>query len=479
LRHLVLLIWCLFLFGYGLSGPLYRTEALRAIIGREAMTGNPLVPTLYGEPFLTKPPGQYAAIALVGKLFGDVTDWSARIPSVLAATLAVFLFHGTFRRHLDVPRAFFAAMLLPCSFLWLDKVPSAEIDMLQLFWVSAALLFFLKAFEVQEAGLSKSPSIGWWLASMLCVAGGFLTKWTAPAFFYLTVIAFLLVNRRVRWLFSPGHLLGVLLAAALCTAWALAVTQAVGWETLRETVGAEASQRFVPGARGRPYPWGESLAFPFVVLGANVPLAIIALWVSRKSIHRQLDAGPKRLALLFHCWLWPNLLFWSLPAQHNVRYLLPIVPAIAGLGILGLLHAIARLRPQDHPRWTRVVLWVSLAAWIAYKVVFVEVVIPQRTAGRNAEPTGAELSRLVPETATLMLGRLKDEGVMFYYRRPARRVDLERFLSDPCASGYLILIESEYRPHEASTRLTLVARLTDQQGDPLFLVTVSSVCPPP
>src|SRR2546426_1061599 len=93
---LLLVAWCGFLFFYGLSaGELYRTESLRAIIAAEFLrSGNWVVPTLYGEPLFTKPPGMYAMIALVSWPFGSVTEWSARLPSALAATITVFLFYG-------------------------------------------------------------------------------------------------------------------------------------------------------------------------------------------------------------------------------------------------------------------------------------------------------------------------------------------------------------------------------------------------
>ena len=38
--------------------------------------------------------------------------------------------------------ALVAAFLTPISILWLDKAPSAEIDMLQVAWVSIAILAF-------------------------------------------------------------------------------------------------------------------------------------------------------------------------------------------------------------------------------------------------------------------------------------------------------------------------------------------------
>ena len=135
-------MWCGLLFFYGLTaGPLYRTESLRAIIGAESLRGNWLYPVLYGEPFLTKPPGHYAAIALCSLPFGEVTDWSARLPSAIAATITVFLMWSLFRTA-GKPAAIWMALLIPTSVLWLDKAPSAEIDMTLVAWVAAALVLF-------------------------------------------------------------------------------------------------------------------------------------------------------------------------------------------------------------------------------------------------------------------------------------------------------------------------------------------------
>src|SRR4051794_36473909 len=95
LAPVLLLGWCAALFAYGLAaGPLYRTESLRAIIGAECLRGHWLYPVLHGEPFLTKPPGQYVTIGLCSMPFGEVTAASARLPSVIAATAAVLLVAG-------------------------------------------------------------------------------------------------------------------------------------------------------------------------------------------------------------------------------------------------------------------------------------------------------------------------------------------------------------------------------------------------
>src|SRR4051812_28676117 len=120
-RWAILVAWCGFLFFYGLSGPLYRTESLRAIIGQAALDGHWLAPHLYGEPFLTKPPGAYAAIGIASLPFGRVTEETARLPSAVAATFTVLFAFASLRHYVGEGRAFAAAMLLPASMSWLDK----------------------------------------------------------------------------------------------------------------------------------------------------------------------------------------------------------------------------------------------------------------------------------------------------------------------------------------------------------------------
>src|SRR5437762_46625 len=112
---------------------------------------------------------------------------------------------------LAVPRV--AALLLPTSVLWLDKVPSAEIDMTLVGWVTAALVLFHRALESESRQAHPSRRVGLWCGALLCVAAGTLTKWTAPAFFYLTVIPLLCWRRQLRLLFGWRHLLAVGVAA--------------------------------------------------------------------------------------------------------------------------------------------------------------------------------------------------------------------------------------------------------------------------
>jgi 4-amino-4-deoxy-L-arabinose transferase-like glycosyltransferase len=448
------------LFVYGVdAGPLYRTESLRAIIGRECLHGNWLFPVLYGEPFLTKPPGHYAAIGLVSLTVGEVTPVTARIPSILAATAAVFLVYALFRRAVDERAALLAAFLVPTSVLWLDKAPSAEIDMTLVGWVTAALVLFHRAAERDSAP--------WWVLALLCVAGGTLTKWTAPAFFYLTVIPFLAWRGELARLLAWKHLLACGVAVGVCALWALAVAESVGWEALRGTIESEARYRLSPKSTER-----DSLAvasYPMIVLAAHLPVAAFGLLTFRPSFWARWDDRGRRLLQLLHCWAWPNLLFWSLVPNHNVRYALPMSAGLMGLGAMGLMGLMRQMGPIWSRRHMVAGIVGFLCCWLVVKVVFVELVIPNRAAKRDPITPAMVLRERVPAGEPLHLFRLKDEGVLFYYGRPAVRLSHPRELPP---GAFAVLIRQEWDDRADFGHLQLVDWLRDQQGDPLILVRV-------
>jgi hypothetical protein len=486
--HVVILAaWCGVLFGYGAAaGPLYRTESLRAVIARECLNGHWLFPVLYGEPFLTKPPGHYAAIGLCSLPFGDVTVTSARLPSVIAATVAVFLVYFLFRRAMDERVALLAALVLPTSVLWLDKVPSAEIDMTLVGWVTAAIVCFHRALERNSATF--------WVLALLCVAFGTLTKWTAPAFFYLTVIPLLAWRGELRQLFGWRHLLAVGVAGAVCAAWVFAVSLQTGWESLVETLEKEVAYRFSPKSATKGYPWAELTTYPLLVFAAHLPVSLFALATLRPGFATRFDDRGKRLLQLLHCWTWPNLIFWTLVPNHNVRYILPMSAGLMGLGVMGLVGWLRPNPPTPFPRrdceageaskpreggarqsplpsqgrglGVRLVA-VFLCLWLAAKVAFVEFVVPARTADRDPTPAANRLRELVPPDQPLYLFRLKDEGVMFAYARPGVRL---RDVRDLPSGAFAVLIRHEWEDRAAFGHLELVDWMRDQQGDPLILV---------
>ncbi len=507
-----LIAWCGFFTLYGIqAGPLYRTEALRAVVARCCwQEGCWLYPILYGEPFLTKPPGHYLAIVLCSLPWGKVTEVSARLPSVLAAWSILAACSLLWHREGFTAWGVGVVLALPLALLWLDKVPSAEIDMTLTGWVTLALVAWYCAqpwtLESQAAALEpREPAAaavgiaaaaarpawhrGHLALSAFCLAAGALTKWTAPAFFLLTVVSFTLVSGQWRlWrCWAPWSALA--LAVGLCLLWVGAVLQAVGPEMFLETLHQEAAYRLLPQGRRTGMSLLEGLTFPLRVGAALLPLSLPALLMLAPRYHRRLPPSARRLALFLHCWAWPNLLFWTLVPNHNVRYVLPILPAVVGLGVLGgylLLRDVERRQAKRrrlaelggkcgrfvpsgwraNTPWIRRGWFVLLVAGVLAKVVFVEVVIPQRAARRNPVPIAAALKAIVPEHETLYIDKLKDDGVLFYYGRPVQRWRGTFPLPE---GAYVALITAEWDQWQQRGQGRLIARLHDQQGDPLII----------
>lgn len=461
---LLVSLWCAVLFAYGLNaGPLYRTESLRAMLAAECLRGHWLVPTLYGEPFLTKPPGHYVAIAILSWPFGEVTAITARLPSVLAATIAVILMATLFRRIVSPRAGLLIALLLPTTVLWLDKVPSAEIDMTLLGWVTATLVLGFNACQPGRVSFFR------WLLSFLCLAGGTLTKWTAPAFFVLTFLPFLYWQGQLRLLIDRRVLLAATFALFLIVLWGFVVGESVGWAILRDTLKAEASYRFLPGSKKQEYPLADVGTYPLIVWASHLPLSLFALLTLRKGSFTGWSESRLVLLRFLHCWTWPNLIFWSLVPNHNVRYILPLSPGLMGLSVLGILAILERAQPIPlfgYQRTAKQILVGFLGFWLLAKLLFVEVVQAQRAERRNPIPIGAELRRLIPEGEIVYLGRLKDEGVLFYYGRPARRC---RNFNEIPRPAYALLLESEWYEVQSRHAAELIRWMYDQQGDPLVV----------
>lgn len=471
-RALLVLLaaYAIFLTVYGItSGELYRNEGLRALVAAETLrTGNWLVPTLHGEPFLTKPPGMTIAIAGMSWPLGHVTEWSARLPSVLAALISILAFFAYFRGAFGFTAGCIAAAILPASFYWLDRVPSAEIDMFQLAWVTGATLAFLKALEVaEERPTQQNQQSVWWVVALLCVTGGWATKWTAPAFFYMTVLPVLWWRGRLTLLACRGHLLGVFLALVLAGSWITLVVATTGAEAFFDTVSREGLMRLSPGHHPRPYPWRELIEFPTFFLAGNLPWSFIALISLHPRFRAGLDDRGLRTWQTLQCWLWVNLVFWTVLPGHRPRHCLPLQPAIAGLAALAWISW-CKGSVKWPVSWCRPIpmLLGVLALFLAVKVAFVNVWAPTREPDKHWREKGAELAAIIPVGESLGLNRLKDEGLLFYVGRPTRRLLIHDDMSGP---HYWLLTKDEWQSNSTG-RGELLLETTDGQGADLYLV---------
>lgn len=470
-----LLLWSLFLFLYGIhQGDLYRTEGLRAIIGKEMFrTGDWIVPKLYREPILTKPPMFYWAIAATGTLFGEVTTWSSRLPAALAGIIAVLIVYFTVKRYRDSTVGILTALALPCTMMWLEKASSSEIDTMLVMWVLAAWACFLRIMEfpsilrTQDSALrTENSRLLWWILALLCVAGGVLTKWTGFLFFYVMAIPVLARYRQLWRLFHWHHLLAALIGAAVVWSWLGAVVYQLGWNEVIGMLWKEGAPRVLHGQSTSQHLLLETLIHPFKVLGIALPwsaIALIGLW-RRTTPLASIADNPLELSLW--CWAIFGTVMMTIFPDHNIRQSFSLVPAWTLLGMLTLWRW---LQAAPSLRWQRMLI-PAMLIWCVVKIAYVEAVIPARFAHRpSLASQAAIMKQFIPSGATLYLSRVKDECLMFNYGQAIKRLaDWNQLpIYGEC---WCILTEAE----RTATTLSIIKeqRLLDAQGEPLVLIKV-------
>ena len=153
------------------SFPLFEPDEGRyAQIPREMLTACEwIVPTLHGEAYLDKPPLFYWLVMLSYALFG-YHDGAARLIPALAMHASVLLTYLLGRRIVGERSAFWGALLLTVSPLFMSVGRLLVLDGLLTLWVTLALL------TAYVAQADKRLTLGWWCVAALACGLGVLTK---------------------------------------------------------------------------------------------------------------------------------------------------------------------------------------------------------------------------------------------------------------------------------------------------------------
>src|SRR5262249_18579312 len=153
-------------------------EPRRGQVAREMInSGDWIVPRQQGEPFLSRPPVQNWAIALVALARGGVDFIAIRLPSVIALLLTTALIYAFGRTFLSRLGALWAAAAYPTMGLVLQFGWLGETESLYTLVVAGSLIAW------RWADVKQKPLVGWCLGYGLA-AVGMLTKGPqAPVYF--------------------------------------------------------------------------------------------------------------------------------------------------------------------------------------------------------------------------------------------------------------------------------------------------------
>ncbi|MBR7215891.1 phospholipid carrier-dependent glycosyltransferase [Pseudomonas sp. B2021] len=326
---LLLLAALLFFFALGNHELQGSTEArVSGIAMAMHLDDDWVVPRLFREPFLEKPPLSLWLDAGAIRLFGASTG-AVRLASAFAGLFSVMLLYGMLRRF-GRPQtlAFSAALILATMASYWGNVRGVGEDSLLSLGVTAALLGFYQAVRPDREG---SSTWAWALftAGMVIatLSKGVLGLAMPGIVIFVYLLCTSLMDKRLRlgdWL-KPA--LFTLLALVPLLIWLGFLFQRGGMQAVGEVLWTNSVGRFSGSfvEAGHYEPFYYYLAkLPEAFLPWNI-LVYLGLWHFRKSLVRN------RYRLFFSVWLVAQFTLLTLASSKRTVYLMAVTPAAAVL----------------------------------------------------------------------------------------------------------------------------------------------------
>jgi 4-amino-4-deoxy-L-arabinose transferase-like glycosyltransferase len=326
------------------------------IIREMTTSGNWVVPTLNGQPYLEKPPLFYALGAICCHLFHSFHPWVLRLPSALLA-MGTVLWASFLGWRLSSARAgAWAGFMVATNDIFFEVGHMAVVDMTLTAAVSLALgLAFLAIVE--------RPYRGRWVPWFWVSVGlAFLAKGVFGPVLVLAPIGLVFALRRDRGLardfLRPNW--GMAAAALMFIAWVVPLALAGGRDFLAEVFLRNTVGRFFqdPGLVPRTGRLGEHVE-PFYFYLVRTPAGLLpwaAIWVGGLLAAfpalraRPLDPRRTFLPVVFVL----DLVLLTLSAGKRMVYILPILPITLAHAAIWLDLQMPRGRARARPGVLRV-----------------------------------------------------------------------------------------------------------------------------
>jgi 4-amino-4-deoxy-L-arabinose transferase-like glycosyltransferase len=344
LAAVLLCVTCLFAFFIGLGayplldpGDGYFAEASREMLRR----GEFVVPYLNGQIYFSKPIMIYWLIMGAYKLVG-VSEFAARLPSALLASLSVLLTFGMAQRLKGLRAGILAALVLASSPLFCTFGRMCLVDMAFTASLTAALAATL--FTLSRGGGKQ------WIWIYVALGAAVLTKGPAAVIMFAGALAFFALVQRanVRDLARELRILpGLGIVALLSVPWFVAVGLATDWLWPKVFLLFENVGRFDGQTNHRNY---NPLFYIWVLAYGLFPWTMIAPALAGRVRRTLID---NRLICLLACWVIAVVGAFTLSSTKLQTYILPAFPAIAvlfGVAIDGWLADFESGRARRIPK---------------------------------------------------------------------------------------------------------------------------------
>ncbi len=305
------------------------------------------------EPRNKKPIGIYwlqaAAVKTMGQLL--TTAWPYRLPSALAAWLAVLAIYRCGRQLFNPIAGLIAGAVLATSFIVVVEAHIAKTDATLLAATTLSLTMLAELYVTRDKNPSHMIALLFWLG----LGVGILIK--GPIIVLVagaTIAALCIADRDLRWLRTLHPVTGIPLMLIVVLPWLIAVSggaqgdfvaNSLRQDLLPKLIGSQEGHGALPGT----YIVAAILtAWPWSVLA---PFVLLAAW-------RQRAHPAVRFCL---AWLIPAWIVFEIVPTKLPHYTMPLYPALALLTAWALTESAAA---KDFPAW------VGARIGLAYRIVW-------------------------------------------------------------------------------------------------------------
>jgi len=326
---LILVVVCAFLFvsasiphflgePVGLVGA---DEPRYAQVAREMLERHDWVtPTLWGKPWMEKPPLYYWLTGIAYRAAGGVHDWAARLPSV-ALTILMVLFIYFWSRRFYRGMQLDAALITAASAMVIGFSRGASTDMPLTAAFTIAMLSWFAWYKERDRA--------WLLAFYFFLGVGTLVKGPVAVFLAAaTVVIFIGLRREWSLLLRTLWWAGVVLFLAIALPWYIAVQRA-NPDFFRVFIFQHNLERFASDLyrHSQPFWYYIPIALlglvPWVAFVMDAMVDAVRGW--RFSVEQ--PEGQEDLRLFLAIWFLFPIVFFSFSRSKLPGYILPAIPA--------------------------------------------------------------------------------------------------------------------------------------------------------
>lgn len=381
----------------GLSDFHTRGEAREALVAQSMLSsGNWVLPRAYNDALPSKPPLFHWLVAAASIPSGEVSEFTSRLPSALAALGALGFFLVMLGETFSKAGLVLFATILTFSFEWLRAGVSARVDMVHASCLSAGLLSSYFAL--------RDSKLRWWVATTALITLAVLGKGpVAIVIPGIVLTSWICLNsgRKAELLLRVGACLCATLLLSLVW-YVSAYVQApdefvtkVWYENVSRFIG---TMEVVPHNHSVPFlmgmlfvgtlPWSPLVVLVGIATISRPGFSIRRAWQEAPSVVRFSAVAATTVVL-----------FYSVPTSKRGVYLLAAYPFLA-------IGATEMLRNRMSPAVVKRAFMAGCLLTFAAQVL----VLPTMIAPRASERA---LARLVREAA-FPDGRVYSFGYEFY-----------------------------------------------------------------